>query len=169
MEISKVFDARDSIDEWDGQDPIQTNLNPSKYTIERSFQWSDECQSLVQSLKKGWREGVQIKCSEEYNLLCDRLLRNALKQEITNSKSGRQPDKMFRLAERTIQYDSRPKASDSIVVQRFRFSDSRPKAGDSIWYSDSRPKAGNSIRFQRFQFQSNNKIQDFVRYYPLWW
>ena len=52
MEISKVFDARDSIDEWDGQDPIQTNLNPSKDTIERSFQWSDECQSLVQSLKK---------------------------------------------------------------------------------------------------------------------
>ena len=106
MEISKVFDARDSIDEWDGQDPIQINLNPSKDTIERLFQWSDECQSLVQSLKKGWREGVQIKCSGEYNLLYDRLLRITSKQEITNSKGGRQPDKMFRQAERTMQYDS---------------------------------------------------------------
>ena len=106
MEISKVFDAIDSIDEWDGRDPIQTNLNPSKDTIEISFQWSNECQSLVQSLNKGWREGVQIKCSGEYDLLYDRLLRITSKQEITNSKGGGQPDKMFRQAERMMWYDS---------------------------------------------------------------
>ena len=85
---------------------IRSYPNQPEPKQEYNREITDECQSLVQSLKKGWREGVQIKCSGEYNLLYDRLLRITSKQEITNSKGGRQPDKMFRQAERTMRYDS---------------------------------------------------------------